>query len=78
MRYLVGFSPYSNGSYLVPAIAGRGDEWTLYCRCATPPASSRWRWSEMKTYDVSGQAHERGYGTPDEIVRFGGISRRWP
>jgi hypothetical protein len=58
-RYLVGFSPYSNGSYLLPVVIGRNDQWTLYCRCASPPACSFWRSSDLKTYDVSGTAHER-------------------
>jgi len=75
-RYLVGYSPYANGSYLLARTPGRADEWILYCRCASPPACSQWRWSDLKTYDVSGKAHERGFGSPDEIVRFGIKSQR--
>src|SRR3979409_537204 len=41
-RYLVGFSPYRNGSYLMPLSAGFSEEWTLYCSCGRPPISSRW------------------------------------
>jgi len=70
-RYLVGFSPYSNGSWLLGRDDALPGEWTLYCRCATPPVRSQWRWSDMKTYDVCEEAHERGFGSPDEIVRFG-------
>jgi hypothetical protein len=77
-RYLVGFSPYSNGSYLLPVVMGRNDQWTLYCRCASPPACSSWRSSDLKTYDVSGAAHERGYGSADEIVTFGRRAPHWP
>ena len=65
-RYLIGFSPYPNGSYLVPLQDGK--EWVLYCSCGRPPSSSRWSWSELKTYAVSRQAHGRGYGRPEEIV----------
>ena len=76
-RYLVGFSPYSNGSYLLPIEDGGNDQWTLYCRCISPPARSLWRATELKTYDVSGLAHQRGYGSPEEIVQFGGRTQRW-
>lgn len=67
-RYLLGFSPYGNGSYLTPLTTGFSDEWTLYCSCVTPPTSSRWSWRELKQYTVSHQAHDRGYGSPDEIM----------
>ena len=70
-RYLVAFSPYGNGSYLVPAFAGLSDEYILYCSCGRPPVSSRWRRSELKRYAVSKVAHDRGYGTPAEIVPVG-------
>lgn len=69
-RYLVGFSPYPNGSYLVPLVTGTSQEWTLYCSCGTPPSSSRWRADEMKAYQVSTRAHGRGFGPPEEIVRL--------
>jgi hypothetical protein len=77
-RYLVGFSPYSNGSYLLPIEDGGNAQWTLYCRCIWPPARSSWRATDLKTYDVSGCAHQRGYGSPEEIVQFGGRTQRWP
>src|SRR5712672_2623069 len=67
-RYLPGFSPYRNGSYLMPLVEGFADEWTLYCACGRPPISSRWSWSDLKLYAVSNQAHDRGYGPPEEIV----------
>lgn len=75
-RYLVGFSPYSNGSCLSGRDRDLPDEWTLYCRCTTPPICSQWRSSDMKMYDVSGEAYERGFGSPNEIVRFGIESQR--
>jgi hypothetical protein len=74
-RYLLGFSPYRNGSYLMPLAAEFPDEWTLYCSCARPAISSRWRWSELKRYAVSHQARDRGFGPPEEIVPVGGRSR---
>ena len=67
-RYLPGFSPYCNGSYLMPLAEGFAHEWTLYCACGRPPISSRWSWSDLKLYAVSNQAHDRGYGPPEEIV----------
>jgi hypothetical protein len=74
-RYLPGFSPYRNGSYLVPVAAGGTEEWTLYCMCAKPPSLSRWSWSELRMYAVSSQAHNRGYGRPEEIVPVDRSSR---
>jgi hypothetical protein len=70
-RYLIGFSPYRNGSYLMPLATGFSEEWTLYCSCGRPPISSRWSWKELKLYAVSNQAHDRGYGPPEEIVPIG-------
>lgn len=67
-RYLIGFSPYPNGSYLVPLVEGTSEEWILYCSCSQPPSSSRCSWSELKLYAVCSQAHDRGYGRPEEIV----------
>ena len=69
-RYLIGFSPYPNGSYLVPLAMGASQEWTLYCACGTPPSPSRWRAEEMKAYQVSSRAHLLGFGPPQEIVRI--------
>lgn len=70
-RYLVGFSPYPNGSYLEPIARGGWQQWTLYCSCCSPHSSSRWSWDELKPYGVSSSAHVRGYGSPEEIVRLG-------
>ena len=70
MRYLVGFSPYQNGSYLVPLARGLQEEWTLYCACATPHNRSQWSWEELKACEVPNEAHHRGYGTPEEIFEL--------
>ena len=67
-RYLIGFSPYRNGSYLVPDGGNAWEVWTLYCACRSPHAASRWSGDELKAYEVSHFAHLRGYGPPDEIV----------
>lgn len=75
-RYLIAFSPYGNGSYLVPTVYGSSNEYTLYCSCCVPRAVSRWRWNEMKTCDVTKAAYERGYGTPEEILAA--ATRLWP
>jgi len=44
------------------------EEWTLYCSCGRPSVSSRWSYNELSSYFVSKQAHDRGYGSADEIV----------
>jgi hypothetical protein len=67
-RYLVGFSPYGNGSSLQPFAATFSQEWTLNCICGAP---SRWSWNELKLYVVSVHAHDRGYGSPEEVVPAG-------
>ncbi len=66
--YLVSASPYSNGSYLVRTFPRSIEEYTLYCACSSPSASSRWRETEIKPCEVSKSAHQRGYGSPDEIL----------
>jgi hypothetical protein len=67
-RYLIASSPYGNGSYVIPTVPYLWEEFTLYCACGKPAASSRWRWSELITCKVSKAAHQRGYGTSEEIV----------
>jgi hypothetical protein len=70
-RYLIAFSPYGNGSYLVHTVVASPEEYILYCSCGRPSVSSRWRWNEVRRYAVSRAAHHRGYGTPEEIVPVG-------
>ena len=65
--YLIGFSPYSNGAYLVRAGAGSSEECTLHCFCEGAYFPSCWRWREVKACAVSKAAHDRGYGTVEEI-----------
>lgn len=67
-RYLVGFSPYGNGSYVMPAASESSDEYTLSCFCKKPPLCTRGRWTQLKAYSVTSSAYDRGYGTPREIV----------
>jgi hypothetical protein len=51
----------------------------LYCSCATPSAQSRWRWSDVKTFEISKAAHHRGYGTQDEVVpAYRPAHKTWP
>src|SRR6516225_3562353 len=59
-RYLPGSSPYDNGSYLMPLTANGLLGWILYCSCDSPRASSEWRWSELKPYEVCEPAYRRG------------------
>src|SRR5690242_12562012 len=66
--YLVAFTPYKNGSYLVRTAHGANEEYTLYCFCegaALPPRS--WKWCTTRSCEVSKQAHHRGYGSPQEV-----------
>lgn len=67
-RYLIGFSPYENGSYLVSASAGALEEYVLYCSCRRLPAPTRWSGNEIRTYEVSNSAYWRGYGSREEVI----------
>ncbi len=67
-RYLIGFSPYSNGSYLVSTPVGCFEEYTLYCCCNPFAIPSRWWGTELLTCAVSNAAYRRGYGSPEEVV----------
>ena len=67
-RYLIAFSHYSNGSYLVPAVYGSSQAYTLYCRCKGLPVVSQCAWRKTRACEVSHEAYERGYGTPEEIL----------
>ena len=66
-RYLIGFSPYGNGSYLESTVVGSLEEYILYCSCRQFPAPSRWRDSETRTCVVTNSAYCRGYGSPEEV-----------
>jgi len=74
-RYLIGFSPYRNGAYLVSTEHGSAEEYTLYCACRRPVAPSRWRARDLKSYTVSKEAHDRGFGTCEEIAPVSGRLR---
>jgi hypothetical protein len=67
-RYVIGGSPYRNGSYIV-FHASRGTEfYRLFCVCSQLQDFSRFKMHEPQMYAVSGKANDRGYGSPDEIV----------
>ena len=67
-RYLLGASPYTNGAYILTNARFESDEYTLYCSCAKPAVLTLYRIRDLRLYKVSGTAHRRGYGAPDEIV----------
>lgn len=67
-RYLIRFSPYRNGSHLIPTAEGSLEEYAVCSPCSRGTLDSRWRWSEVKTCEVSNAAYHRGYGTPEEIA----------
>ena len=69
-RYLIGFSPYGNGSYVVRNAPGSHAEYVLYCFCRVPFVSTLWKEDELKSYEVSKTAHDHGYGPPEEIVQI--------
>jgi len=37
------------------------------CSCRMPPASSQWGSTDLKPYEICGQAYRRVYGSPDEV-----------
>lgn len=65
--YLVAFSPYRNGAYLVRTSSSAFEEYTLYCFCQGHPPPSISKWRQAKACQVSKPAHDRGFGTLDEI-----------
>jgi hypothetical protein len=69
-RYVISFSPYRNGSYLIPTMNGSSEEYALYCSCRRTGMPTRWKWSEVMACEVSKAAYKRGYGTPDEILQI--------
>ena len=72
-RYVIGFSPYDNGAYVVSNPPGGADLLRLYCSCGN---SCGFRLSELKTYAVSESAYPRGYGSADEIVPVRAAGRK--
>lgn len=74
--YLVSASPYGNGSYLVRTLPRTLEEYTLYCSCSSPAATSRWRDGEMRPCEVSKSAHRRGFGSPSEILAMDSRPRK--
>jgi|SRR5579863_6020302 len=66
-RYLIGFSPYLNGAYLVSFVSETSEEYKLICSCRRPAVCSRWNGRDLKTYSVSNEAYARGYGEAEEI-----------
>src|SRR5215469_4489553 len=65
--YVISSSPYRNGAYIVPTEASSSEEYTLYCFCSGGRFPSAWKWRETKACVVSKAAHDRGYGTRNEI-----------
>src|ERR1700747_3501263 len=66
IHYLIGFSPYNNGSYLEPSVVGSWEAYTLYCSCKRPYTISRW--SGVRACQVSNAAYNRGYGPREEVA----------
>ena len=75
-RYLIAFSPYRNGSYLWRTSLSHWDEYILYCVCQQPPVFNSCKEDGLKTYVVSKAAHDRGYGSADEVVAMEALRNR--
>jgi hypothetical protein len=69
-RYLIGFSPYLNGSYLESFVSASSEEYKLFCSCGRPSVCSRWNGRELRRYGVTNAAYARGYGSPEEVWTF--------
>jgi hypothetical protein len=65
-RYLLSFRRYGNGAYLVSTLIGSVEEYALYCSC-TGAGVVRWKSRETKACQVSKEAFDRGYRSPEEI-----------
>lgn len=77
IRYVISRGPYQNGSYIVSAAHGHGDEYILYC--SSCGVGSRWMTTEAFTCEVSKPAYQRGYGTKEEVVSVGQEAHdTWP
>jgi hypothetical protein len=76
-RYLISFSPYRNGSYLIPTVQGSLEEYVLYCSCRKGTLASLCTWSDVESCQVSNAAYGRGYGTPEEIVAINQTRDTW-
>jgi hypothetical protein len=48
--------------------AGDADLHMLFCSCSTERSPHPFKVSTLKIYFVTQDAHERGYGSPEEIV----------
>lgn len=71
-RYIIGFSPYGNGSYLLPSVVGSLAEYLLYCSCRGFPAPSHWKDSEIEVCEIPNSVYRRGYGSADEVMLLSG------
>ena len=67
-RYLIGFSHYPNGAYLVFTRVGCLEEYLLYCPCRRLALPSRWNSSEIRTCKVSNSVYRRGFGSQEEVI----------
>lgn len=67
-RYLIGSSPYYNGSYIVAYPPSGADLLRLYCTCGDLLTSHVFKFSDLKMHAISEWAEKRGYGSPEEIV----------
>jgi hypothetical protein len=67
-RYLIGFSPYANGAYVVFTRVGCLEECLLYCPCRRFALPSRWGSSDIRTCKVSKSVYRRGFGSSEEVI----------
>lgn len=65
--YLIAFSPYRNGAYLVRSVESSDEEYTLYCFCGGDGFVNCSRWRKAQKCEVTNDAYARGYGSRREI-----------
>jgi hypothetical protein len=70
--YLVGFSPYRNGAYIVRSRESSDEEYTLYCFCGEAEFATCSRWRKVQECEVTKEAYARGYGSRREVWPIAG------
>ena len=65
-RYVIGFSPYENGTYLLCRRERNSELYILLCSCGEPFSISRLAETVLARYVVPIGAYQRGYGSPGD------------
>lgn len=73
-RYVIGFSPYDNGTCLLIRREGNSERYTLLCSCGEPFSITRLHEKALIRCVVLTCAYQRRYGSSDEIAPLGSTS----